>query len=55
MEELREQLYKTSRNSSNPPSSDGPGKPAVKKDRSLREALKSTLTIRQMVKVLLPS
>ena len=38
IEELREQLNKNSRNSSKPPSSDGLGKPTVKKDRSLREA-----------------
>ena len=38
IEELREQLNKNSRNSSEPPSSDGLGKPTVKKDRSLREA-----------------
>ena len=38
IEDLREQLNKNSRNSSKPPSSDGLGKPTVKKDRSLREA-----------------
>lgn len=35
--ELRGQLGQNSRNSSKPPSSDGYGKPAVKKDRSLRK------------------
>ena len=36
--ELKEQLNKNSKNSSKPPSSDGLKKPAVKKDRSLRES-----------------
>ena len=36
--ELKEQLGKNSKNSSKPPSSDGLKKPAVKKDRSLRES-----------------
>lgn len=35
--ELQEQLNKNSKNSSKPPSSDGLKKPAVKKNRSLRE------------------
>jgi uncharacterized phage infection (PIP) family protein YhgE len=37
IKELKEQLNKNSKNSSKPPSSDGLKKPAVKKDRSLRE------------------
>ena len=37
IKELRAQLNKNSNNSSKPPSSDGLKKPAVKKDRSLRE------------------
>lgn len=36
--ELKEQLNKNSKNSSKPPSSDGLKKPAVKKNRSLRES-----------------
>lgn len=36
--ELKEQLNKNSKNSSKPPSSDGLKKPAVKKNKSLREA-----------------
>ena len=36
--ELKEQLNKNSKNSSRPPSSDGLKKPAVKKNRSLRES-----------------
>ena len=38
IKELKEQLNQNSKNSSKPPSSDGLKKPAVKKDRSLREA-----------------
>ena len=38
IKELKEQLNKNSKNSSKPPSSDGLKKPAVKKDRSLRES-----------------
>lgn len=37
IKELKEQLNKNSQNSSNPSSSDGLKKPAVKKGRSLRE------------------
>ena len=36
--ELKEQLNKNSKNSSKPPSSDGLKRPAVKKNRSLRES-----------------
>ncbi len=36
--ELKEQLDKNSKNSSKPPSSDGLKKPAIKKNRSLRES-----------------
>ena len=36
--ELKEQLNKNSKNSSKPPSSDGLKKPAVKKNKSLRES-----------------
>lgn len=36
--ELKEQLNKNSKNSSKPPSSDGLKKPAIKKNRSLRES-----------------
>ena len=38
IKELKEQLNKNSKNSSKPPSSDGLKKPAVKKNRSLRES-----------------
>ena len=38
IKELKEQLNKNSQNSSKPPSSDGLKKPAVKKNRSLRES-----------------
>ena len=36
--ELKEQINKNSKNSSKPPSSDGLKKPAVKKNKSLRES-----------------
>ena len=38
IKELKEQLNKNSKNSSKPPSSDGLKKPAVKKNKSLRES-----------------
>ena len=38
VKELKEQLNKNSKNSSKPPSSDGLEKPAVKKNKSLRES-----------------
>ena len=38
IKELKEQLNKNSKNSSKPPSSDGLQKPAVKKNKSLRES-----------------
>ena len=38
IKELREQLNKNSKNSSKPPSSDGLKKPAVNKNKSLRES-----------------
>ena len=38
IKELKEQLNKNSKNSSKPPSSDGLKKPAVNKNKSLRES-----------------